>query len=179
VILAVGALVWLALEGRFYFPKHIRPPQGVKPTVIEMETTSYCHCRRCCSYKWLLVVPYQKTGTFAFRFKEVGRTSSGAMARPGTIAADTSIYPYGTIMHIPGYGYGRVEDTGGAIKGQHIDLYRPNHGFARLWGVRTKKVKVWLPPAMVPNEPPELREKGLDGFCVDWEGLIFYTVLNN
>jgi 3D (Asp-Asp-Asp) domain-containing protein len=68
------------------------------------------------------------------------------MARPGTIAADTSIYPYGTVMYIPGYGYGRVEDTGGAVKGQHIDLYRPNHWFARHWGVQPKPVKVWLPP---------------------------------
>ena len=48
-------------------------------------------------------------------------------------------------MYIPGYGYGQVEDTGGAIKGQHIDLYRPNHWYARHWGVRSKKVKVWLP----------------------------------
>lgn len=67
------------------------------------------------------------------------------MARPGTIAADTSIYPYGTVMYIPGYGYGRVEDTGGAVKGQHIDLFRPNHWFARCWGVQTKTVKAWLP----------------------------------
>lgn len=50
-------------------------------------------------------------------------------------------------MHIPGYGYGRVEDTGGAIQGQHIDLYRPNHWFARLWGVQELNVKVWLPSA--------------------------------
>ena len=49
-------------------------------------------------------------------------------------------------MYIPGYGYGRVEDTGGAINGQHIDLYRPNHWFARHWGVKTTKVKIWLPP---------------------------------
>ena len=75
----------------------------------------------------------------------MGITSSGVLARPGTIAADTSIYPSGTIMHIPGYGYGRVEDTGGAITGKHIDLYRPNHWFARQWGVRSKPVKVWLP----------------------------------
>ena len=77
------------------------------------------------------------------------------MVRPGTIAADPSIYPYGTVMHVPGYGYGRVEDTGGAIKGKHIDLYRPNHWFARLWGVRTKKVKVWLPPQQVPVKMEE------------------------
>jgi len=140
--LLLGFIVW---EGRFWIPQYIRPPQGVRPVTVEMKTTSYCHCHRCCSYKWFLFVPYQKTGSFSFRLKQVGKTSSGAMVRPGSIAADTSRYPYGTVMHIPGYGYGRVEDTGGAIKGQHIDLYRPNHGFARQWGVRTKRVKVWLP----------------------------------
>ncbi len=138
-------LVWFVFEGRFYLPKHIRPPKGIQPVEVMMQTTSYCHCRKCCSYHWFLFVPYQKIGFMKFRLKHVGETSSGAIVRPGTIAADTSIYPYGTVMYIPGYGYGRVEDTGGAIKGRHIDLYRPNHLFARKWGVRTKKVKVWLP----------------------------------
>ncbi|WP_372796185.1 3D domain-containing protein [Pontiella sp.] len=110
-----------------------------------MKTTSYCHCRRCCSYHWFLILPFQRTGTFGFRIKHVGKTSSGAMVRPGTLAADTSIYPYGTVMYIPGYGYGVVEDTGSDIRGQHIDLYRPNHWFALAWGVRRKKIKVWLP----------------------------------
>ncbi len=58
-------------------------------------------------------------------------------------------------MHIPGYGYARVEDTGGAIKGQHIDLYRPNHWTARAWGVRKKRVKVWLLPRTV-QEPESI-----------------------
>ncbi|MEE9369722.1 MAG: 3D domain-containing protein [Pontiella sp.] len=116
------------------------------PITVELKTTSYCHCRKCCSYKWFLFIPYQKTGFLNYRIKHVGITSSGATVRPGSIAADTSIYPYGTIMHIPGYGYGRVEDTGGAIKGQHIDLYRPNHWLSRSWGVQKRKVKIWLPP---------------------------------
>ena len=144
-ILIVLVLTWMVFEGRFYLPKFIRPPKGIQPVEVVMKTTAYCHCRRCCSYKWFLFLPYQKTGFASFRFKHVGITSSGAMVRPGTIAADTSIYPYGTVMYIPGYGYGRVEDTGGAVKGQHIDLYRPNHWFARRWGVQTKTVKVWLP----------------------------------
>lgn len=42
-----------------------------------------------------------------------------------TIAADLEIYPLGTIMYIPGYGYGVVADKGGAIVGQKIDLYYP------------------------------------------------------
>ena len=36
----------------------------------------------------------------------------GRRARLGTIAADTRRYPFGTIMYVPGYGYGRVEDRG-------------------------------------------------------------------
>ncbi|VGO16098.1 Cell wall-binding protein YocH [Pontiella desulfatans] len=152
VILLVGVAVWFVLEGRFYFPKYIRPPGDAEPVVVELDTTSYCHCRKCCSYKWLAFIPYQKTGTFSGRIKKIGVTSSGATVRPGSIAADISIYPYGTIMHVPGYGYGRVEDTGGAIKGRHIDLYRPNHWFARSWGVKKLKVKVWLPPK---EDPPQ------------------------
>jgi 3D (Asp-Asp-Asp) domain-containing protein len=150
VLIFVG-LVWLAQESRFYIPKWIRPPKDTSPVVVELKTTSYCHCRRCCRYMWLLFLPYQKTGMFDYRFKQVGITSSGTMARPGTIAADTSIYPFGTIMYIPGYGYGRVEDTGGAVNGRHIDLYRPNHWFARQWGVQSKRVKIWLPFAAAPG----------------------------
>lgn len=40
-----------------------------------------------------------------------------------TIAADLSIFPLGTILYIPDYGYGVVTDIGGAIKGNKIDLY--------------------------------------------------------
>ena len=40
-----------------------------------------------------------------------------------TIAADTSVFPLGTVLFIPGYGYGVVADTGSAIKGNKIDLY--------------------------------------------------------
>lgn len=153
------ALVWLVQESRFYVPKSIRPPAGIQPVTVEMKTTSYCHCHRCCSYKWLFFVPYQKSGAVSFRIKQVGITSSGVMARPGTIAAETSLYPYGTIMHIPGYGYGRVEDTGGAIKGQHIDLYRPNHWYARHWGVQTKRIRIWLPPGQHSEETPEVQDE--------------------
>lgn len=40
-----------------------------------------------------------------------------------TIAADLTIYPIGTIMYIPNYGYGVVADKGAAINGNKIDLY--------------------------------------------------------
>ncbi|MED4130446.1 MULTISPECIES: 3D domain-containing protein [Shouchella] len=40
-----------------------------------------------------------------------------------TVAADPTVFPLGTVLFIPGYGYGVVADTGSAIKGTKIDLY--------------------------------------------------------
>ncbi|MGY3717875.1 3D domain-containing protein [Sutcliffiella cohnii] len=57
---------------------------------------------------------------------QYGITFSGVKVRRdlySTIAADPRVYPIGTILYIPGYGYGVVADTGGAIKGGKIDLY--------------------------------------------------------
>jgi hypothetical protein len=56
-------------------------------------------------------------------------------SRPGTLAADTGYYPFGTIMLIPGYGRGIVEDRGSAIKGpDRIDLFYDSHDDALAWG---------------------------------------------
>jgi hypothetical protein len=61
----------------------------------------------------------------------------------GTIAADTNYYPFGTRMHVPGYGWGVVEDRGGAIKGPNrLDLYMDDHNEALLWGRRRVGVKI-------------------------------------
>ena len=63
--------------------------------------------------------------------------------RDGTVAADTTHYPFGTRLYIPGYGYGRVEDRGGAIKGpKRIDLYYHSHQDALEWGRRKIRVEV-------------------------------------
>ena len=40
-----------------------------------------------------------------------------------TVAADLNVFPIGTILFIPGYGYGVVADKGGAIKGNRVDLF--------------------------------------------------------
>lgn len=55
-----------------------------------------------------------------------GITYSGVKVKRdvfSTIAADPHVFPLGTVMYIPGYGYGVVADTGSAIKGHIIDLY--------------------------------------------------------
>ena len=77
------------------------------------------------------------------RKKKIGVTASGKKAKPGrTIAADTSLYPFGTKMNIPGYGWGVVGDRGGAIKGGKIDLFFRTHKQALKWGRKTLQVEV-------------------------------------
>lgn len=121
-------------------------PEG-KPVVRELLTTGYCKCGRCCNWEHTLFLrrTVYKKGPNKGDRKKVRQTASGKMAKVGTIAADTSVYPFGTIMYIPGYGYGEVQDRGGAIKGQHIDLFFKEHEHALKWGRQHKEVKVWLP----------------------------------
>lgn len=64
----------------------------------------------------------------------------------GTIAADTKFYPFGTRMYVPGYGWGVVEDRGGAIKGpEKLDLYFDGYHEARQWGRRRVNVNIEHP----------------------------------
>ncbi len=64
----------------------------------------------------------------------------------GTIAADTDYYPFGTRIYVPGYGWGTVEDRGGAIKGpSRIDLFFSSHGRALQWGRRKVRVTIEYP----------------------------------
>lgn len=81
------------------------------------KVTGYCSCSRCCG-------------------KSTGVTASGKVAKAGrTIAADTSKLPYGTKVVIDGHTY-TVEDKGGAINGNRIDIFFSSHDKALQWGVR-------------------------------------------
>jgi 3D (Asp-Asp-Asp) domain-containing protein len=73
------------------------------------------------------------------------RTASGTVAGMGTIAVDTNVFPFGTRFYIPGYGYGRATDTGGFIRGRHIDLAMRSCSRAVAWGSRTIRVSFAAP----------------------------------
>ena len=51
-----------------------------------------------------------------------GTTASGRQARYGVVAVDPKVIPLGTNLYVEGYGYAVAADTGGAIKGNKIDL---------------------------------------------------------
>ncbi|MBO8156742.1 MAG: 3D domain-containing protein [Bacillaceae bacterium] len=77
---------------------------------------------------------------------QYGITYSGVKVKRdlfSTIAADLNKFPIGTIMFIPGYGYGVVADKGSAIKGNRIDLYFETvRDVYEKWG--KKKVEVYI-----------------------------------
>jgi 3D (Asp-Asp-Asp) domain-containing protein len=85
----------------------VTPPKTeISTQTFEVFTiTAYCSCSKCCG-------------------KSDGITYSGQKAVEGiTIAADLNILPIGTVVEIEGIGKRTVQDKGGNIKGNRIDLF--------------------------------------------------------
>lgn len=72
-----------------------------------------------------------------------GLTASGASLSVGTtIAVDPSVIPLGSKVYIEGIGWRVAQDTGGAIKGNKIDVLVASHSEAYANGVKYAKVYV-------------------------------------
>lgn len=75
-----------------------------------------------------------------------GVTANGTdlRANPGlkVVAVDPSIIPLGTKVWVEGYGTAIAADTGGAIKGNKIDVFIPTEEGALAWGRKTVTVKI-------------------------------------
>lgn len=67
---------------------------------------------------------------------------SGLLCRQGVIAVDPDVVPLGTRLYVPGYGFGLAADTGGAIKGRHIDICFDHESQCEDWGQRTLTVTI-------------------------------------
>lgn len=89
------------------------------------KVTAYCPCPKCCG-EW-----------------SDGFTFTGELAHEGvTIAADPSVLPLGTIVEIEGIGQRVVQDIGGAIEGNEIDLFFYSHEAALAFGIQYLEVTV-------------------------------------
>jgi 3D (Asp-Asp-Asp) domain-containing protein len=94
------------------------------------KATAYCSCVKCCdkdpSDEWY------------------GITASGKKAKWGTIAVDRKVIKLGSKLRIDGFPETifRAEDVGGAIKGNHIDVWFPSHKEALQFGVQNIVVQV-------------------------------------
>lgn len=108
-------------------------PEIKKESLGEFKLTAYCSCEKCCG-KWALNRPKDENG------KDIVYGSTGAILVAGTsIAVDPSVIPYGSQVEINGHTY-TAHDTGGAIKGNRIDVYFDNHQDALNFGVQYAEV---------------------------------------
>ncbi len=72
----------------------------------------------------------------------LGITATGTLAGHGTVAVDPSVIPLGTNLFIPNYGYAVAADTGGAIRGNRIDLCMES--FEECYGFGHQSVEVFV-----------------------------------
>ncbi|HWR38815.1 MAG TPA: 3D domain-containing protein [Patescibacteria group bacterium] len=71
-----------------------------------------------------------------------GITASGVPAHRGVVAVDPQVIPLGTRLYVSGYGLALAADTGGAIRGERIDLCVESYGEAAHYGRRDVRVYV-------------------------------------
>ncbi len=100
------------------------------------------------------LVPYQrslKVKVTAYSAEEIAKDSSagnptvtalGYKLKRGVIAAHPRVIPFYTCLYVPGYGFGKVLDTGGNIRNKRIDIAVDNTIQALRWGVKTLRVYV-------------------------------------
>ncbi|KUP05361.1 hypothetical protein Q75_12630 [Bacillus coahuilensis p1.1.43] len=118
--------------------KVVGPPQ----TLEEMDWSQYQQTKVVATG---YTAGYESTGKTEGH-PEYGITYSGVKVKRdlySTIAADLTVFPIGTILFIPNYGYGVVADKGSAIVGNKIDLYYDTvEEVYNEWGKQTVDVYV-------------------------------------
>ncbi|MDR7240833.1 3D domain-containing protein [Neobacillus drentensis] len=58
------------------------------------------------------------------------------------ISVDPKVIKLGTKVYVEGYGYAIAGDTGGAMRGNKIDIFVPSYKKAIQWGRKTVKVTI-------------------------------------
>ena len=110
-------------------------PEPEWTSLGEFTVTHYCPCETCCG-QWAKSRPVDADG------KEIVYTASGARAEEGvTIAVDPDVIPIGTQVRIDGHIY-TAQDTGGAIRGNKVDVYMESHEAACKGGRFVAEVEV-------------------------------------
>ena len=71
-----------------------------------------------------------------------GLTAMGIPAARGVVAVDPRVIPLGSRVYIPGYGIAIAADTGGAIRGERIDLCMETYSECMNFGRRDVQVYV-------------------------------------
>lgn len=113
-------------------PKLLNEYQNNEGIEVKFRTTAYCPCAKCCG-------------------KTDGITASGAKATAWHTVAAGEYYPFGTKIYIPELkdepngGWFTVEDRGGAISNDRLDVFFESHEEAINYGVLNVTAYVYYP----------------------------------
>jgi uncharacterized protein YabE (DUF348 family) len=84
----------------------------------------------------------KRPGQENVEYTAIGTIAKRSVNNYSTIAVDPRVIPLGTKVYVEGYGFAIAEDTGGAIKGNRIDVFFNTYGEVDNWGV--KNVNVYI-----------------------------------
>jgi 3D (Asp-Asp-Asp) domain-containing protein len=126
-------------DGKLVEPKLLTTETlEMKPAIINIGEAGWPSTRG--SYERVKVMTMKSTGYT--RFENTNRTAMGLPAKFGVVAVDRRVIKLGTRLYVEGYGYAIAGDTGGAIKGNRIDLCFDEYGQAIRWGRRSVRVHI-------------------------------------
>ncbi|QFP93363.1 UNVERIFIED_ORG: L-alanoyl-D-glutamate-peptidase [Xanthomonas phage Xoo-sp15] len=108
-------------------PKQEAQPQG---RTITVEATAYTPH------------PSENGGTYGGQVLTATGFNLSQNPNARVIAVDPRVIPLGTRVHVEGYGEATALDTGGAIKGNRIDVLLPTDSQANAWGRKQVKVTI-------------------------------------
>lgn len=106
--------------------------ENITPIITTLNTSAYCSCEICCG-------------------KTDGKTASGKMATAWHTVAAGKDYPIGTIIYIPALvdkpngGWFVVEDRGGAISNEKLDVFFNTHEEAIQFGRKSLEAYIYIP----------------------------------
>lgn len=124
--------------------------------ITEIGVSSVKEISRGHSFRYKKMIP-MRASAYTASYEETGKrpgsrgyaiTASGRRAQRGIVAVDPKVIPLGTRLYIEtvgkgaDYGYAIAGDTGGAIKGNVIDLFYDNRIDALNWGRRNVRVYI-------------------------------------
>lgn len=110
----------------------IQEVENITPITTKLNTSAYCSCEICCG-------------------KTDGKTASGKMATAWHTVAAGKDYPIGTIIYIPALvdkpngGWFVVEDRGGAISNEKLDVFFNTHEEAIQFGRKSLEAYIYIP----------------------------------
>ena len=129
-------------EGKVVATKQDVKTEPAKDCVYQMGKQGFQYTDRG-SFTRARVLTMESTAYLPTDGSQTGITATGRKAEYGIVAVDPRQIKLGTLLFVEGYGFALAADTGGAIKGNKIDVCVHSRSQAMNWGRRKVQVHIF------------------------------------